>query len=136
VSILGPTVLDGPRAVRAAVGTHLGHSPWLLLTTEHVAGFRRATGDPDATFLPLALSNHFLPQIVEVTGFSAGINYGTGAVALGPRIDTDDRVRGAVRLVAADELPGGLQTTMLVTVEIDGRDEPACTIESLSRWLT
>jgi len=44
-------------------------------------------------------------------------------------------VRGAAELVACDEIPGGVQTTILITVEVDGADQPACVVESLSRWL-
>ena len=39
------TILDGPDAVRAAVGTHLGHSDWLLMEQDRVNTFADATGD-------------------------------------------------------------------------------------------
>jgi len=88
-----PTLLDGPDGVRAAVGTHLGHSDWLTVEQDRVNQFADATGDhqwihvdPDRAatgpfgapiahgYLTMSLSNFFLPQIVEVRGFSAGIN--------------------------------------------------------------
>ena len=39
------TVLDGPDAVKAAVGTHLGYSDWLTVDQERVNLFADATGD-------------------------------------------------------------------------------------------
>ena len=36
--------------------------------------------------------------------------------------------------VAATEVAGGVQTTVVITIEIEGNAKPACTIESLSRW--
>jgi hypothetical protein len=33
------------------------------------------------------------------------------------------------------EVPGGLQTTIVITIEVEGGSKPVCVIESLSRWL-
>ena len=93
------TVLDGPDALRAAAGTHLGVSDWLTIDQDRINLFADATGDHQwihvdverATAGPfgapiahgnltLALSNLFLPQIVEVRGFEAGVNYGVDRV--------------------------------------------------------
>jgi len=41
----------------------------------------------------------------------------------------------AAELVACDEVPGGVQARIRITVELEGVDEPACVVESLSRWL-
>ena len=45
------------------------------------------------------------------------------------------RVRGGAEITAVDEIPGGLQTTITITIQVEGQDKPACVIESLSRWL-
>jgi acyl dehydratase len=60
--------------------------------------------------------------------FAAAVRFPTPLLA-------GNRVRGAAELVACDEIPGGVQTTILITVEVDGADQPACVVESLSRWL-
>ena len=39
------TTFAGIDAVRAAVGTHLGHSDWVTVTQEMVNTFAEATGD-------------------------------------------------------------------------------------------
>jgi acyl dehydratase len=148
------TVLDGPDAVNAAVGSHLGYSEWLEIDQDRVNLFADATGDhqwihvdPERArsgpfgapiahgYLTLSLSNWFLPQIVEFTGFSAGVNYGVDKVRFIAPVKVGDRVRGGAELVEVSEVKGGLQTLVSVTIEVEGGTKPACVIDSLSRWL-
>ena len=48
-------------------------------------------------YLTLALTNLFLPQIVEVRGVSLGVNYGTGNVRFPAPLLAGSRVRGSGR---------------------------------------
>jgi acyl dehydratase len=147
-------VLDGVDEVRDAVGRHLGFSDWLEIDQERVDLFADATGDhqwihvdPERAkdgpfggpiahgYLTLSLSNYFLPQVVEVRGFSAGVNYGMDKVRFPSPVRVGSKVRAGVELLAADEIPGGVQTTMLITIEVEGADKPACVIQSVSRFL-
>ncbi len=149
------TVLDGIDEVKAAVGAHLGTSAWLEITQDRIDQFAEATGDhqwihvdperaaagPFGTtiahgYLTLSLSNAFLPEIVDVRGFSMGVNYGTGKVRFPAPVPVGSRIRASVELAGADDVTGGVQTTMVITVEIEGGTKPACVIESLSRYLT
>jgi acyl dehydratase len=132
---MAQTVFTSLGEVRAAVGQRLGVSDWLEISQDHLDRFAAATGVPDHGYLALALTNLFLPQIVEVRGASLGVNYGTGTVRFPTPLLAGNRVRGAAELVACDEIPGRVQTTILITVEVDGADQPACVVESLSRWL-
>ena len=68
-------------------------------------------------------------------GASAGVNYGTGKVRFPSPVPVGSRVRGGAEITAVDEIPGGLQTTITITIQVEGQDKPACVIESLSRWL-
>lgn len=148
------TILDGPDAVRAAVGTHLGFSDWLLMEQERVNTFADATGDhqwihvdPERAasgpfgapiahgYLTMSLSNFFLPQIIETRGFSAGINYGVDKVRFPSPVKVGDRIRAGAELLEVTDVTGGLQTLVRITIEIEGSDRPACVIDSLSRWL-
>ena len=129
------TMLHGPDELRAALGTRFGPGEWLAITDDHIEGFAEATGTNDPAFLPVSLSNLLVPSLVKVTGFAMGVNYGTGAIRFGPPVTAGHRLRAIVEIQAVAEVTGGLQTTMLINVEIDGEDEPACTIESLSRWM-
>jgi acyl dehydratase len=135
------TVFEGVEELQGAVGRHLGFSEWVTLTQERVDAFDVATGsrsDNRGTvppYLTLSLSNFLLPQILEVHNISMGVNYGAGRVHFPAPVPIGSRVRGGAELVAADPVAGGVQTTIVITVEIDNADEPACVIESLSRWL-
>ncbi len=148
------TILDGPEAVRAAVGTHLGFSDWLLMEQERVNTFADATGDhqwihvdPERAaagpfgapiahgYLTMSLSNYFLPQIIETKGFSAGINYGVDKVRFPSPVKVGDRIRAGAEMLEVTDVNGGLQTLVRITIEIEGSDRPACVIDSLSRWL-
>jgi acyl dehydratase len=86
-------------------------------------------------YLTLALSNLFLPQIVEVRGVSLGVNYGMEKVRFPSPVPVGSRLRGGAELLDVADIAGGVQTTMRVTVELDGSAEPACVIDSLSRYL-
>ena len=141
--------------LRGAAGTHLGWTDWLEITQERVDLFADATGDHQwihvdvdrATaespfggpiahgYLTLALSNLFLPQLIAVPAASAGVNYGTGRVRFPTPVPVGSRVRGGAEIASVDEIAGGLQTTITITIEVEGSDKPACVIESLSRWL-
>jgi acyl dehydratase len=151
---MAQTVFDGIDEVKAGVGRHLGYSDWLEITQDRVDLFADATGDhqwihvdparaaegpfgaPIAHgYLTLSVSNLFLPQIVEVRGVSMGVNYGVNKVRFPSPVRVGSKIRGGAELVAVDDVPGGVQTTMVVTIEIEGADKPACVIESLSRFL-
>ena len=147
------TTLNGLAEIRSAVGRHLGHSDWLEIGQERIDLFADATGDhqwihvdsgraaagpfgaPIAHgYLTLSLSNFFLPQVMEVTGVSMGVNYGTDRIRFPAPVKVGDRIRADAQLIAATEVAGGVQTTVVITIEIEGNAKPACTIESLSRW--
>ena len=141
--------------LRAAAGTHLGWTDWIDITQERVNLFAEATGDhqwihvdveranaespfggPIAHgYLTLALSNLFLPQLIAVPAASAGVNYGTGKVRFPSPVPVGSRVRGGAEIAAVEEITGGLQTTITITIQVEGNDKPACVIESISRWL-
>ena len=149
------TTLHGPYDIHQSLGKHLGYSEWMEITQDRVNLFASATGDhqwihvdPERAingpfgapiahgYLTLSISNLFLPQIVDVQGFSAGINYGTDKVRFPSPVKVGSRIRGGAELTAVTEVKGGLQTTIVITIEIEGSSKPACVIESISRWLT
>ena len=151
---MAQTVLNGIDEVRKAVGNHLGYSDWLEITQDRVNQFADATGDhqwihvdvdrakagpfgaPVAHgYLTMSLSNFFLPQIVEVQGFNMGVNYGVNKVRFPSPVPVGSRIRGGAQLASADDIPGGVQTVMVITIEADGGDKPACVIEAVSRYL-
>ena len=152
---MAQTVFESLDEIRAAVGTTLGTSDWFDVTQEQVNQFAEATGDHQwihvdverATkespfggpiahgYLTLSLTNLVLPQVLEVRGVSMGVNYGTGKVRFPAPVPVGSRVRGTAELTACDEVTGGVQTTIVITMEVEGGTKPACVVESLSRWL-
>jgi acyl dehydratase len=152
---MAQTVFETLDDVRRAVGSTLGTSDWIAVTQQMVDRFADATGDhqwihvdveraakespfggPIAHgYLTLSLTNLVLPQVVEVRGASLGVNYGTGKVRFPAPVPVGSRVRGTAELAACDEIAGGIQTTIVITMEVEGGSKPACVVESLSRWL-
>ena len=151
-----PTTFTTLADLRAAAGTHLGWTDWLEVTQDRVDQFADATGDhqwihvdvdraarespfggPIAHgYLTLALTNLFLPQLIAVPAASSGVNYGTGKVRFPAPVPVGSRIRAGAEITQVDEVPGGIQTTITITVEREGSDKPVCVVESLSRWLT
>ena len=131
------TVFANLDALQAAAGRHLGYSDWLEITRGRIDDFGRATGGGEdaVSFLVLSLSNYFLPQIVEVRGISMGINYGTNEIRFPVPVQAGSRVRAGAELVAAEPVTGGIQAHIRITIDIEGEEQPACVIESLSRYL-
>lgn len=122
--------------------TDLGSTDWFRLEAGSIRDFRSATGEPgvasdDAAppLLLLALTNRFLPSLMQVPCAGSGINYGADRVRFPTPARPGDRLRARAFLMESSEVPGGLQTRVQVRVEVEGADEPCCVLESLSRWL-
>jgi acyl dehydratase len=149
------TVFANPDELLGAVGTDLGATDWMEITQDRVNTFADATGDhqwihvdPERAarespfggpiahgYLTLALTNLFLPELIEVQGISMGVNYGVNKARFPAPVPVGSRVRGTGRLDGAEEVADGVQTTIVITVEIEGAAKPACVVESLSRWV-
>lgn len=122
--------------VAGAVGETWGPTGWVEVTQRQVEDYRAATGDSGDGIPPLmvlALTNLFLPQLFGVDDAATGVNYGTGTVRF-PAAAPVGRLRASAELVACDDVRGGLQTTIRITVEVEGQAGPACVVDSLSRW--
>jgi acyl dehydratase len=148
-----PRVFNSPAQLKSAVGQVLGSSDWLEITQERINKFADATGDhqwihvdverakkgpfgaPIAHgYLTLSLVSLFLPQIVEVRGISMGVNYGTEKVRFPSPVPAGSRIRGTGELVSIEDVKGGVQAVVRVTVEIEGKDKPACVVDTISRY--
>ncbi len=139
----------------AAVGQHLGYSDWMEITQERVNQFADATGDhqwihidperaaaesPYGTtiahgYLTLSLTNMFLPSLITVEQLSMGINYGVNKVRFPAPVPVGSKVRVGAELTSVDEITGGVQAVITITVEVEGSPKPACVVESLTRYL-
>ena len=146
-------VFNSPHDLAAAVGETLGSSESLVIDQSRINMFADATGDhqwihvnPDKAkdgpfgctiahgYLTLSLVNMFLPQIIEVRGISMGVNYGCDRVRFPSPVKVGSSVCGVGELVVVEEVKGGIQATIRVTVEIEGEDRPACVVDTISRF--
>jgi acyl dehydratase len=147
------TMFDAPSALLESVGQHLGYSDWLEIDQQRINLFAEATGDhqwihvdpqraADGPFgktiahgyLTLSLANLFLPQIMQVNNVSMGVNYGCEKVRFPAAVPVGSRVRGGGEIVSAQEVKGGVQVVVRMTIEIQGSDRPACVIDTISRF--
>jgi acyl dehydratase len=148
-----PTVFNTPADLKSAEGQHLGYSDWLEITQDRIDKFADATGDhqwihvdPERAkkgpfgaciahgYLTQSLVNLFLPQIVVVKGISMGVNYGADRLRFPAPVPVGSRIRAGGELIKVEDVKGGVQTTVRVTVEIEGGDRPGCVIDTISRF--
>jgi len=147
------TVFSTPRALLDSVGSSLDSSEWLQVTQQRIDQFADATGDhqwihvdpvkaKDGPFgaciahgyLSLSLVNLFLPQMIDVQGFTHAVNVGMDRTRFPSAVLVDSRLRGGGEIVAAEEIKGAIQAGVRVTVEIEGGDRPACVVDTISRY--
>ncbi|MDP4916262.1 MAG: MaoC family dehydratase, partial [Haliea sp.] len=104
----------------------------------HVDPERAAKGPFGKTiahgYLTLSLANLFLPQLLQVSNVSMGVNYGCDKVRFPAPVPVGSRVRGCGEIVTAESVKGGVQVVVRVTIEVEGSDRPACVIDTISRF--
>jgi acyl dehydratase len=146
-------VFNGVNELKAAVGETLGSSEWLTIEQKQIDTFAEATGDhqwihvdperakdgPFGTtiahgFLTLSLSPIFGKQVYQVENVTMGINYGLNKVRFTSPVKVGSRLRGTYELLEVADVPGGVQVTNKVTIEIEGSERPACVAETLTRY--
>jgi acyl dehydratase len=149
------TIFPSPRDLLGSQGTSLDPSDWLTIDQGRINDFARVTGDqqwihvdPDRArtgpfgttiahgYLTLSLVNLFLPQMIEVRGFSSGLNVGSDRLRFLAPVLVGSRIRGSGEILSAEEVKGAaIQAVIRVTVEIEGSDKPACVVDTISRYL-
>ena len=146
-------VFESVESVLAANGQTLGSSQWVEITQQRVDQFADATDDhqwihvdPERAnqgpfgatiahgYLTLSLVSRFLPELAELRNMKMGVNYGTDKVRFPNAVKVGSRVRGHGEMIDAQEVKGGVQATIRVTVEIEGEDKPACVADTISRY--
>ncbi len=138
------------------VGTDLGTSDWYEVTQEHVNKFADATNDhqwihidveraksespfggPIAHgYLTLSLVVPLVAQVLDVTDTAMGVNYGLNKVRFPAPLPVGSKVRMRMALQNVEDIPGGVQMTMLYTFEVEGGEKPCCVAEHVTRIYT
>mgnify|MGYP001819018629 CR=1 FL=1 len=70
----------------------------------------------------------------EVEIVSMGVNYGCEKVRFPAPVPVGSRIRGAGEIISAEEVKGGVQVVVRITIEIENSDRPACVIDTISRF--
>lgn len=146
-------VYASPRDLIGQEGTVLGATDWLLVDQDRVNGFAHVTGDhqwihvdPERArdgpfggtiahgYLTMSLVNFFLPDLIEVHGFSHAVNVGADRLRFLAPVKVGSRIRGIGEIQTVEEIKGAIQSVVRVTVEIEGSDKPACVVDTISRY--
>ena len=142
-----------PNEMHKFVGQEIGVSDWVEVSQERIDQFAEATGDhqwihvdvercktdmPDGKTiahgnLTLAVIATFGRDVLKIDNVRNGINYGSNKVRFTNPVQAGARIRGRQKLLAADDMPnGGIRMTYQWTVEIEGKERPACVAETMS----
>jgi acyl dehydratase len=134
----------------AAKGEHLGYSDWHPVTQEQVNLFADATGDHQWIhvdteraaagpfggtiahgYLTLSLIPMLAKDVYRVDKVAMGINYGSEKVRFPGLVPVGSRIRVGSELVDVMDAKQGTRFLVRHTVEIEGRDKPACVAETI-----
>lgn len=146
-------VYNSPAELMGQESALLGPTEWLLIDQDRVNGFAEVTGDhqwihvdPDKAkdgpfggtiahgYLTMSLANFFLPDLIEVRGFSHAVNVGADRLRFLSPVKVGSRIRAAGEIMTVEEIKGGVQSVVRVTIEIEGGEKPACVIDTISRY--
>src|SRR5512146_2419289 len=149
------TTVNGIDELKAKQGEDLGSSDWLEITQERVNQFADATGDhqwihvdPERAkagpfggpiahgYLTLALAPALLPQIIQVGGVTMAVNYGLNKLRFPAPVPVGSKLRLGATLANVEDIAGGVQVTMDLTFEVEGKDKPSCVAECIYRYYT
>jgi acyl dehydratase len=136
------------------VGKDLGTSEWLTVSQERIGTFADATDDHqwihvDAEkaalgpfggtiahgYLTLSLFIPLFSGLLDVTGVRTKVNYGLNKVRFPAPVPAGSRIRLTATIAAVEEVAGdGVQITLDGVIEIEGREKPACVLQSVLRF--
>ncbi len=147
------TSVHGIESFKDLVGSHLGYSDWHVIDQAQVNLFADATGDhqwihvdPEAAkkgpfggpiahgYLTLALVPVFLGEVLHVDGISMGVNYGCNKVRFPSPVMVGGKLRLGVAVAEVEDVTGGVQVVLDVTLETEGSTKPSCVAQVVYRY--
>jgi acyl dehydratase len=139
--------------LRCRVGEQLGTSAWQGIDQGMIDTFARVTRDEQWIhvdrhrasigpfggtithgYLTLSLCSHFLAECVEVEGVQMTLNYGLNRVRFPSAVPAGAHVRGRALLLSLDDIDGGVQAVIRMTVETDRGEKPSCVADLVIRY--
>ncbi len=140
--------------LKTLVGQEVAAGDWFEIAQERINRFADATEDhqwihvdverarrespfgvPIAHgYLTLSLIPFLFHEAFRIRQkFKMGINYGTNRVRFMSPAPAGCRIRNRVKLLELGEIQGGWQAVWQMTIEVEGRDKPACVAEVVYR---
>ncbi|MFZ1062908.1 MAG: MaoC family dehydratase [Acidimicrobiales bacterium] len=139
--------------LKELVGSHLGYSQYLTVTQEQVNLFADATGDhqwihvdPERAktgpfgqtiahgYLTLSLIPVLLGGVMHVDNVKMGVNYGTNKVRFTNPVPVGSQIRAGATLASVEDVTGGVQVALDVTVEVKDAVKPSCVAQVVFRY--
>jgi acyl dehydratase len=149
-----PRIIQGVEELRGLVGQEVGQSDWIEVTQAMIDAFADVTRDKQWIhvdrqraerespygrtiahgFLTLSLLSHLHSQTVRIAGTpKMSINYGLNRVRFPNAVLSGSRIRSRTTVQAVEDVPGGVQITWLITVDLEHAEKPALVAEWLGR---
>lgn len=106
---------------------------WIHVDVERSAKSSPYGGTIAHGFLTLSLLGNFYEQYLNFPFTDVGLNYGLNKVRFTSPVLSGSKVRGRFVLAKLEDMPGAIQLSFQVVVEIEGQERPACVAESVVR---
>jgi len=147
-------IVHGLAELKALAGADLGHSGWLEITQDRVDLFGDATGDrqwihvdPERArggpfggtiahgYLTLSLVIPLFNEMLVMQDIGMAVNYGLNKVRFPAPVPVGSKIRLAGRLGEVEDVSGGgVQVVVDFTIQIEGKDKPACVAQAVYRY--
>ncbi len=145
---------DAADLVASLQGQRFGPSSWRTVTQEQIDAFATLTGDHNWLHvdverarregpygetiahgnLTLSLVDGFRDELLTLSQYPLGVNYGYDRVRWPAPVRAGSRVRATLEIAAVDPLPAGwFSVVQRFVVECEGEGKPACVADSLIR---
>ena len=137
----------------AAVGKSLGASDWVTVDQPRIDRFADATDDhqwihvdPERAkdgpfgsaiahgYLTLSLVPALLKSVLLVEGMKMGINYGCNKVRFPAPVPVGSNLRLGASVAEVEDVSGGVQVVLDVTLETEGSSKPSCVASVVYRY--
>jgi acyl dehydratase len=137
----------------AAVGTELGSSEWHTVDQARVDLFAEATGDhqwihvdPERAksgpfggtiahgYLSLSMIPMLAKECYGVEGVRMALNYGSDRVRFPSPVPVGSSIRATAELVSAEQVSGGVQAVVRITISGKDGGKPHCVADAITRF--
>ena len=144
--------ITGLAELKDAEGQDLGTSDWHEVTQQAIDTFADVTGDHQWIhvdvdrakqtpfggtiahgYYTLSLVPRLSREVFVMEGFTFALNYGLNRVRFPAPMPVGGKVRLTAKVASVEDIPGGAQTTMQMTLEREGAEKPVRVAETLVR---